>query len=381
MILNSVAPVSPTASAGVAFVLNKEKLDIKGATLKVLIPGRAIFLTLEWQREEPLYLMNIYAPTDLQAQPEFWKEIEEQWDRLNLPAPTFMLGDFNLTEDPLDCAPTRADYEPAVSALRDCRQALNVQDTWQQTHPTDRCFTYTSTNNTLSRIDRIYTQPEASQFLYDWSIDASQVPTDHKVLLVKYAPGDAPFIGKGQWSWPLGLLHDTELTKRVITLSQSLQNKINTLPEDDRSKSLQTLWESFKVDITREAKAAVRSQLTKIERKKTDLKKDLAMTLRSATLDSEEDTRRNAIALKREIDHLEKKRYKSAHLRVQANWQLKGESVNKYWTRVNNPRTPRDLIRRLRDPVTNKIETRSDKMTMITAHYHKNLQREGGRVA
>jgi len=49
MILNSGAPTSPTASAGVAFVLNKEKLDIKEATLKVLIPGRAIFLTLEWQ--------------------------------------------------------------------------------------------------------------------------------------------------------------------------------------------------------------------------------------------------------------------------------------------------------------------------------------------
>ena len=167
-------------------MLNKEKLDIKEATLKVLIPGRAIFLTLEWQREEPLHLMNIYAPTDLRAQPEFWKELEEQWDRLNLPVPTFMLGDFNLTEDLLDHAPTRPDYEPAVSALRDCRQALNVQDAWRQTHPTDCCFTYTSANNTLSRIDRIYTQP-----------DTSQVPTDHKVLLVKYALGYAPFIGKG----------------------------------------------------------------------------------------------------------------------------------------------------------------------------------------
>jgi len=48
MILNSGAPTSPTASV-VAFVLNKEKLNIKEATLKVLIPGRTIFLTLEWQ--------------------------------------------------------------------------------------------------------------------------------------------------------------------------------------------------------------------------------------------------------------------------------------------------------------------------------------------
>ena len=235
--------------------------------------------------------MNIYAPTDLRAHLEFWKELEEQWDHLNLPAPTLMLGNFNLTEDPLDRAPTRCDYELAVSALRDCRQALNVQDTWRQTHPMDCCFTYTSANNALSRIDRIYTQPEISQFLYDWSIDASQVPTDHKVLLVKYAPGDAPFIGKGQWSWSLGLLHDTALMKRITTLGQSLQNEINTLSEDDRSKNLQTLWESFKVDIRKEAKAAVRAQLAKIERKKTNLKKDLTAMLCLETLDSEEDTR------------------------------------------------------------------------------------------
>ncbi|KIM70415.1 hypothetical protein SCLCIDRAFT_1206542 [Scleroderma citrinum Foug A] len=74
MILNSGVPVNPTASAGVAFVLNKEKLDIKDATLKVLIPGRATFLSLEWQREEPLHLINIYAPTDLRVHPEFWKK-------------------------------------------------------------------------------------------------------------------------------------------------------------------------------------------------------------------------------------------------------------------------------------------------------------------
>ena len=213
MILNSHAPTNPTASAGVAFVLNKEKIKIKKVALKELIPGRATFLSLEWQQEEPLHLLNVYAPNDLQTHPEFWNELEEKWRSLNLPSPTFMLGDFNLTEDPLDRAPTCSDHEPAVSALRDCRQVLNVQDTWRQTHPTDRFFSYASANNTLSRIDRIYTRPDMSHLLYDWSIEASQVPTDHKLLLVKYAPADTPFIGKGRWSWPLGLLNDATLTK------------------------------------------------------------------------------------------------------------------------------------------------------------------------
>ena len=313
MILNLHASTNQTASAGVAFVLNKEKINIKKATLKELIPGRATFLSLEWQQEEPLHLLNIYAPNDLRAHPEFWNELEEKWRRLNLPSPTFMLGDFNLTEDPLDRAPTRSDLEPAVSALRDCRQALNVQDTWRQTHPTDRCFSYASANNTLSRIDRIYTRPDMSHLLYDWSIEASQVPTDHKLLIVKYAPADAPFIGKGRWSWPLGLLHDATLTKRITALGQSLQDEISSLSRDNRLTNPQTIWEQFKDDIRKEAKSAARSQMVKIKRKITNLKKDLTSTLRSDTLDTEEDTRWNVIALEREITHLEKKRYKSAH--------------------------------------------------------------------
>ena len=43
---NSPNPENPTGSAGVAFVINKEKLDTNGITLTTLIPGRAIFLSI-----------------------------------------------------------------------------------------------------------------------------------------------------------------------------------------------------------------------------------------------------------------------------------------------------------------------------------------------
>ena len=56
---------------------------------------------------------------------------------------------------------------------------------------------------------------------------------------------------------------------------------------------------------------------------------------------------------------------------------MKGERVNKYWTRVNNPKTPRNLIHRLTHPVTHEMMTRSDKMSELTRDYHDNLQKEG----
>ena len=43
---NSPDPENPTGSAGVAFVINKEKLDTNSISLMTLIPGRAIFLSI-----------------------------------------------------------------------------------------------------------------------------------------------------------------------------------------------------------------------------------------------------------------------------------------------------------------------------------------------
>jgi endonuclease/exonuclease/phosphatase family metal-dependent hydrolase len=95
--------------------------------------------------------------------PGFLGKIDEKWQENNLPHPDFMLGDFNLTEDPLDRAPAKLDNENAISALRELRQKLNLQDTWRETHPTERVFTFYSNTNSHSRLDRIYTSPSHEQ--------------------------------------------------------------------------------------------------------------------------------------------------------------------------------------------------------------------------
>ena len=183
-LLNSSDLNNPTASAGIAFVLNKELVDIKWTKISTLIPGRAALLTISWQHDEPIHIINIYAPSNLSDHPAFWKQLEERWRELNLPTPHFTVGDFNVTEDSIDRAPNHADQAAATNALRECRNALNVQDTWRMEHPNDRLFTYISANNTMSRLDRIYTQADLPQLLFYWTTETSQVPTDHKLVMV-----------------------------------------------------------------------------------------------------------------------------------------------------------------------------------------------------
>ena len=376
-VFNSPDPENPTGSAGMAFAINKEKLDADDIMLTTLIPGRAIFLLIPRKHGDTLYIMNIYAPNDLAQHPLFWSKVVDLWSTKHLPSPHMMTGDFNIVEDPIDWAPARADSGPATAALRTCRQAIGLQDVWRQSFPDERIFSYISPHNTMSRIDRIYACPELGMHLSDWTVESTEIPSDHRMTLVRFAPQNAPFIGKGRWSWPLGLLHDKPLNEKIHSLGIVLQEKLKDLPPNDRASNAQTLWQHFKDDIKKEACTVAKSQLSKISKRIVALKKDLAEASRSTALDEEEPARTNVIALDREIDHLEKKRYKSAHNKAQALWFVKGERVNKYWSRVNNPRTPRDLIYRLIHPTTQEAITRSDKMSELARDYHDNLQQEG----
>ena len=150
------------------------------------------------------------------------------------------------------------------------------------------------------------------------------------MTLVRFTPQHAPFIRKGCWSWPLGLLHDKPLNQTIHTLGLELQEQLRTLPQNDRTQNAQTLWQEFKNKIKKVASIAAKSQLCKISKHIAALKKDLVDANKSTTLDEDEHSRMNVIALDREIDHLEKKWYKAAHNRAQAHWFIKGEQINKY---------------------------------------------------
>lgn len=60
-VFNSALQENPTASAGVAFVINKELLRAEDVRFHSLIPGHAIFISFQWQPGSILSLINVYA--------------------------------------------------------------------------------------------------------------------------------------------------------------------------------------------------------------------------------------------------------------------------------------------------------------------------------
>ena len=149
----------------------------------------------------------------------------------------------------------------------------------------------------MSRIDRIYANLGTGRFLSNCKVEPSEIPSDHRMILVCFAPQHAPFIGTGCWSWPLGLLHDKTLNESIHTCGLELQRQFELLPQNDRSMNVQTLWQRFKDEIMSKAKVATKLQLCKITNHISALQKDLKESKRSITLDENESSCINVIAL------------------------------------------------------------------------------------
>ena len=102
LVHNSADPRNPSASAGVAFVLNKEKIETNNAEFMELFPGRALLLIIKRRNDKKLHILNIYAPTTQGLQQHFWLSVTTRLRKLNITTIDMLLGDFNLTEDPID---------------------------------------------------------------------------------------------------------------------------------------------------------------------------------------------------------------------------------------------------------------------------------------
>ena len=188
-------------------------------------------------------IVNIYAPNDRAAHLPFWNRVDEVRQNKGIPKPDFVLGDFNVTEEQIDRFPARLDDQNAIEALRDLRHAWEVHDAWRVAFPSEKTYTYRANTNggqIKSRLDRIYVARQATPMTYDWKITPSPVPTNHWLVAVKYAPKDAPEIGKGRWTLPIRMLNDAKLIEAIIARGIRLQNDLEDIKKPtDRLKTIQ----------------------------------------------------------------------------------------------------------------------------------------------
>ena len=140
-LIHSPDPES-TNARGVAFVLNKSLVATDDVKTEVVVPGRAIVLSVPWKSEAPITALNIYAPNCPQEAREFWKTVRDSLERTTLMKPNVLLGDFNLVEDALDRIPSSLDDPQTTERLKEVRTRLDLIDGWRKANEEEKGYTW-----------------------------------------------------------------------------------------------------------------------------------------------------------------------------------------------------------------------------------------------
>jgi hypothetical protein len=94
---------------------------------------------------------------------------------------------------------------------------------------------------------------------------------------MKYALNDAPQIGKGRWTWPLGMINDPKTIEKVIQQGIKLQEdmaELKNMNTDHETNNPQMLWETFKKEVKKIAKSQNKNTYRKITSKICNLEQD-----------------------------------------------------------------------------------------------------------
>ena len=184
-----------------------------------------------------------------------------------------------------------------------------------------------------------------------------------------------PYLGKGRWAIPVGLLKNQQLKKLAQKLAQELQRDIETSIRAGREVvNPQLALKTFKnkiVEVYRNHQKTVQPRI--INAIKT-LQKGLDKTADSSVL-TEEEIAAETNLINERINALEKKQKDEAYLIGTAQNWLEGETLSKHWVRSAKESTPRDTVRSLRNPLgdMNHKVTRSDGMVKMARDYHETL--------
>ncbi|OJT08964.1 Transposon TX1 uncharacterized 149 kDa protein [Trametes pubescens] len=395
-IFHSPHPDAPTQKEGVAVVLNRKIINADDARMAVVVPGRAIQLSLPWRGSETRHLLCIYAPTSagVAERRAFYQEVREYYRmRPNSPKPDLMAGDFNNVEDALDRSPATEDaVDASVEDLDDLKTALGLMmiDGWRAVHPETRDFTFqrgTGEARTMSRLDRIYVTRDLARWAREWKIEPVGVRTDHNMVSVMLTAPTDPEVGKGRPVFPLHLLRDRRLAAKMKAKGIEALKKLEDIARDGRTQALnpQTVLCELKKDWMLMARQREKETVPKLMKEIELLEERLAEVTNNQGTGEIERTE-DAMMLTDQIRKLKEKRHKQQQASARAKHRVDGERPTKYWTRIHRKQAPRELIPAFeRDgvltPQGEKVyESNPARMAEIAMKHHDNIQKDGEDV-
>ncbi len=391
-IFHTAHPEAPTQKEGVAVVLNCRYVNTTDATATIIIPGRAIQISLTCQGGDRRTILCVYAPTSsgVDERKQFFEAVREFYiSHPDCARPHLMAGDFNNVEDTIDRLPINEGPDQSVTALDELKLYLGLMlaDGWRATYPNTREYTFhrgSDSNAVFSRLDRIYVSPVVFDGAREWRICEAGVKTDHSLISVQLTAENAPTVGPGRPLFPIALLKDKKLTRAIkergLMAMQELE-RLNTEGVRSDSANPQLILHKFKTDMMKLARAREREVVPKLLAEIREGEKTLRQ-LKANRLIPEQTVLTEAAKLTKQIRELKLRRFKQQQQNSRATHRLYGDRPTKYWSKMHRECAPQDVISAFeKEGVTGvsgeKIyETDSARMADMARTHHMNVQKD-----
>ena len=361
---------------GVAVIINKRLIPTDNVKLHILIPGRAMGISLPWQNDESINVLAIYAPNSPRETRDFWVNVQHQLGATRSFSPDIMLGDFNLVEDSIDRIPSNSDDPQSVELLREFKMRHKLVDGWRKVNPEEKGYTWSrESDGTQSRIDRIYIHEELFDVSSGWNITQSPIPSDHDLVSAFISTPTAPIIGRGRWAIPPRLFKHKLIKKELQLLGRELQSRLESTKPRSPLENPQTILRDFKTKVKNILRSHEKRAQPMLKNKIASLAESLRNVQNNPDL-PEDEIKIASVYLKKEIQTLLKQLHQSNRDLLAAIDAAEGEQIGKTWSSRHKVAKPRDTIRCLKDPRTGTVTRDSKNMSQIAAMYHESLQFE-----
>jgi ribonuclease HI/exonuclease III len=388
-----------TAKEGVGFILNKDILQNKTWKHTTIIKGRASRLQINWNEEDGLDIINIYAPNETQKKIEFLEQLQEKLEKMKDLESPMLVGDFNFVEEDIDRFPVRKDDNKILVEMNKLIKKYQWIDGWRITHPNETDYTFCQkATGSKSRIDRIYTTREQFIYTYDWGIVKNIGMSDHEIAYVDILKSGLPFIGPGLWRLSNEMLEYQPFIEcaqmalksagiKIMRYRDKVRNKTPEEIEEIRTgegeymfwPNPQQIWLETKTRIKVMARERAKEKRAAKEKEakqfKDKIKKKL-VEMNEAVL--EKDKKRISQEHTKLVDDLKQKEKDQVHKlqeKAKARYALLGETCSKYWFNLNKPKLPSSIIFSMQND-SGKTTTKTRQMVDIASNYHRNLQKK-----
>ncbi|KAL1761248.1 Endonuclease/exonuclease/phosphatase, partial [Schizophyllum commune] len=390
-IYHSPHPTHPKSRAGVAIVVNRRLIDTEGAKVTVVVPGRAIQLTVKWAPNEERTFLCVYAPASGPAErTAFFEQVNEYFrSHTNLAKPHAMAGDFNVLEDSIDRLPMADTHDNSIQALDALKLSLglNMADGWRATNPDTREFTFCRNQENgpyLARLDRIYCTADSFATARQWKISEPGIRTDHSIASVQLTCESSPEMGKGRPRLSEWVIKDKAFAKYTKERGIFAMNELAFIQEaeirTDTRNALQVL-EDFTRDCFMMGRERERVLVPESQKRIMALQEEMKRVRKDKRV-SENVRTQELAALTQQLRKAEVQRLDKQKAMARARHRLEGEIPTAYWSKIHKETKPRDMIHALEVEGRNNgagdpVYTRESKqMAEMARQYHWHLQED-----